>query len=74
MRVKQRQELVQSGADTDAKYILTSALRSSMETLYRQRFHLKPPLENQGSDQFLGRLFKDVAKGTLGFYPLSKIQ
>eukprot|EP00971_Amphidinium_carterae_P244857 4861522-Amphidinium_carterae.1 len=45
-----------------------------METLFKQRFHLKPPLENQGSDQFLGKLFKDIAKGTLGFYPLTKIQ
>eukprot|EP00971_Amphidinium_carterae_P249515 4952570-Amphidinium_carterae.1 len=49
-RVKQKQQLVSSTSDTDAKYILTSAVRASMETLYARKYHLKPSLEHQGSD------------------------
>eukprot|EP00971_Amphidinium_carterae_P128169 2538851-Amphidinium_carterae.1 len=73
-RVKHRQQLVSSSEDTNAKYILTSAVRSSMETLYQRKYHNRPPLEHQGSDAFLGKLYKDVAKGTVSFYPLHKVQ
>eukprot|EP00971_Amphidinium_carterae_P058471 1156600-Amphidinium_carterae.2 len=44
-----------------------------METLYEQTFHTRPSLEYQGSDALLGKLFKDVAKGSLSFYPLQKV-
>eukprot|EP00971_Amphidinium_carterae_P263829 5234385-Amphidinium_carterae.1 len=73
-RGKQRQELVASVEDTNARYILTSAVRTSMETLYQRKYHARPPLELQGSDAFLGKLYKDIAKGSLSFYPLHKIQ
>eukprot|EP00971_Amphidinium_carterae_P332102 6466085-Amphidinium_carterae.1 len=73
-RVKQRQQLVSSTEDTNAKYILTSAVRSSMEKLYQRKYHAEPPLESQGSDAFLGKLYKDVAKGSVSFYPLNKVQ
>eukprot|EP00971_Amphidinium_carterae_P051366 1011707-Amphidinium_carterae.1 len=53
-RVKQRQQLITSTSDSDVKYILTSAVRSSMETLYARKYHTKPSLEHQGSDAFLG--------------------
>eukprot|EP00971_Amphidinium_carterae_P226410 4491014-Amphidinium_carterae.1 len=73
-RVKQKQTLVSSTSDSNAKYILTSAVRASMESLYTRKYHHKPSLELQGSDPFLGKLYKDVAKGGLSFYPLNKIQ
>eukprot|EP00971_Amphidinium_carterae_P003947 78411-Amphidinium_carterae.1 len=73
-RVKQRQQLITATSDSDAKYILTSAVRTSMESLYVRKYHVKPSLEHQGSDAFLGKLYKDVAKGGLSFYTLAKVQ
>eukprot|EP00971_Amphidinium_carterae_P297389 5908306-Amphidinium_carterae.1 len=45
-----------------------------METLYQKKYYVKPSLEVQGSDTFLGKLYKDVAKGSVSLYPLHKVQ
>ena len=59
-RMKQRYELLSTSSSTSAAYLFTKAVRSSMETVYPQRSKTgrKPPLRNQGRDQFLARLSK----------------
>ena len=72
-RVQQRSALLSSASATAAAHLITKAVRLSMETVYKQKTGRKPPLERQGSDQFLGKCFKKVSDGYVPYFGLSEM-
>ena len=72
-RVAQRAELLTATSSTAAADLITKPVRASMEKLYRDKAHRTVPLERQGSDQFLGKAFKQISNGYVPYFSLTEM-
>ena len=73
-RIKEsRTELLHVNTNSDPALIMVPGQRESMERSYEAQTGTRPPLEEQGSDHFLGGLYKECAKGSLGAFNNAEI-
>ena len=65
-----RQKLMTSNTqEDDIRLLVQGSIRESAEEVWNTKHGAKPPLEDQGTDAFLGRIYKDMGSGTIGIYP-----
>ena len=70
---KEHYAAVTNRSDIKADLIITPGQRESMEAVYQSKTGRKPKLQHQGANQFLGHLYKEISKGRIGHFDLSKI-
>jgi hypothetical protein len=68
-----QEKAIASHSNAKADAIIVPGQRESMESVYKAKAGRKPKLEHQGSNTFMGNMFKEVAKGRLGHFGLTKI-
>lgn len=65
-----RQKIMASNTtEDDVRLLVQGSIRESAEEIWNTRHGSKPPLEDQGTDAFLGRIYKDMGAGNTGVYP-----
>ena len=58
-----RQKLMTSNTqEDDIRLLVQGSIRESAEEVWNTKHGAKPPLEDQGTDAFLGRIYKDMGK------------
>jgi hypothetical protein len=68
-----RTENLHINPNLDPALIMVAGQRESMERVYETQTGKKPPLDEQGSDHFLGGLFKECSKGNIGSFNNAEI-
>ena len=70
---KSRTETIHINPNADPALIMVAGQRESMERVYEQQTGSRPPLDNQGSDHFLGCVFKECSRGSIGAFNTKEI-
>ena len=68
---KEHDAAVTNRSDIKADLIITPG--QSMKAVYQTKTGTKPKLQHQGATQFLAHLYKEISKGRIGHFELSKI-
>lgn len=64
-----RQRIISSNTtEGDVRLPGQGSIRGGAEEVWNTRHGAKPPLEDQGTDTFLGRIYKDMGTGNVGVY------
>lgn len=54
--------------EDDIRLLVQGSIRASAEEVWRTKHCSKPPLEDQGTDAFLARIYKGMGSGNIGVY------
>ena len=68
-----RTQQTHTADNTDSALLMVGGQRESMERTYEVKVGKKPPMEEQGSDHFMGAFYKEANKGSLGCYTTQEI-